>query len=229
MAPKQGLRPNLRELSQLAKQNTVGFVSGAMPARMKNAKANDMDSYKSRFETMGLGSGGAIATQAKTLQANAMAIAQKAQALGEAAGLGGARVPIPANPAKTAERMLDKFVNSKVGISSEAGPERERPNNTNKDEKKVKKNDKKGKHKKDKKKDKKTRSKKEKKKKEKKRKKEKKQKSSSSSSEASSSSSSSADEKALMDESQKDEQRTKQTAKENDKGVKRKRDDSSSS
>merc|ERR1712151_1055928 len=94
-------------------RGTVGFESGGMPKRMTGTKANDLASYKSRFETMGLASGNG-ALQASSMQERASGIAQRAQALGEAAGCGGARVPMVQDPAKTMERMLDKFVNKKL-------------------------------------------------------------------------------------------------------------------
>ncbi|CAE7040509.1 unnamed protein product, partial [Symbiodinium sp. CCMP2456] len=65
-----------------ARMNTVGFESGGMPKRMIGTKPNNMDDYRSRFETMGLASGGSAA-MSKSMQGNAQAAAQKAQALGE--------------------------------------------------------------------------------------------------------------------------------------------------
>merc|ERR1711972_30355 len=92
---------------------------------MIGTKANNMADYKSRFETMGFASGSAsAATDArKTMQSNAQKFAEKALALGEAAGLGGARVPLVQDAASTMERMMDKFVNNKIekyGVSATA-------------------------------------------------------------------------------------------------------------
>lgn len=154
--------------------NTVGFESGGMPKRMQGTKPNNMDSYKSRFETMGLASGGS-ATFAKSLQSNAQATTQKAIALGEAMGAGGARVPVVPDAGRTMEKMLEKFVNSQLEKHAVAAAERQN--------KEFKKEEKKKHKKKDKKKEKK---KKDKKKKDKKKEKKKKKKSSSSSSSSSS-------------------------------------------
>jgi len=173
---------NMRMEVKTAKMNTVDFQSGGMPKRMQGTKANNFDDYKSRFDTMGLGSGAAASSQ-QTMQTKAQEFAKKALALGEAAGLGGARVPLVEDAAATMERMLDKFVNQRV---DKLGPA------LSKEEKKAKKAEKKEK-KKSKKKDKKKKDKKkkkkgDKKKKKKEKKKDKKKKESSSSSSSSSSS-----------------------------------------
>eukprot|EP00405_Crypthecodinium_cohnii_P030500 CAMPEP_0206501282 /NCGR_PEP_ID=MMETSP0324_2-20121206/53213_1 /ASSEMBLY_ACC=CAM_ASM_000836 /TAXON_ID=2866 /ORGANISM="Crypthecodinium cohnii, Strain Seligo" /LENGTH=91 /DNA_ID=CAMNT_0053989063 /DNA_START=145 /DNA_END=416 /DNA_ORIENTATION=+ len=73
MPPKDNkLHPKIREMRAVALQNTVGFESGGMPRRMAGTKPNNMDNYKSRFETMGLGTGAAsTGATAKTMQTNA--------------------------------------------------------------------------------------------------------------------------------------------------------------
>eukprot|EP00405_Crypthecodinium_cohnii_P058655 CAMPEP_0206621902 /NCGR_PEP_ID=MMETSP0325_2-20121206/62471_1 /ASSEMBLY_ACC=CAM_ASM_000347 /TAXON_ID=2866 /ORGANISM="Crypthecodinium cohnii, Strain Seligo" /LENGTH=125 /DNA_ID=CAMNT_0054145093 /DNA_START=198 /DNA_END=571 /DNA_ORIENTATION=+ len=117
MPPKDNkLHPKIREMRAVALQNTVGFESGGMPRRMAGTKPNNMDNYKSRFETMGLGTGAAsTGATAKTMQTNAQAFVQKALRLGEAADVpGGSRVPVVADAAATIERMMDKFVNMRV-------------------------------------------------------------------------------------------------------------------
>jgi len=110
------LHPKIREMRAVAERGTVGFESGGMPKRMIGTKANNMDDYKSRFETMGLasGSGPSRHCSQQSLQSKAAAFAEKALALGEAAGLGGARVPLVKDAGATMERMLDKFVNKRV-------------------------------------------------------------------------------------------------------------------
>merc|ERR1712061_609628 len=87
----------------------------------KNAKPNDMNSYKSRFETMNLGSGSAGTAQT-SMEEKAMRAAQSASALGEAMGMGGARVPVVSDPAKTIGNMMDKMVNKTLHKHGE-GPE----------------------------------------------------------------------------------------------------------
>ncbi|CAE7739978.1 unnamed protein product, partial [Symbiodinium pilosum] len=188
MAPKMNIL-EYRTAKLEARMNTVGFESGGMPKRMQGTKPNNMDDYRSRFETMGLSSGGSAA-MAKSLQGNAQAAAQKAQALGEAMGAGGARVPIVQDAGRTIERMLEKFVNSQLDKYAVAAAERQN--------KEFKKEEKKGKKKDKKKKDKKKKEKK--KKKDKKKEKKKKKKSSSSSSSSGSSSSSSSNSKEKEDE-----------------------------
>ncbi|CAL1135723.1 unnamed protein product [Cladocopium goreaui] len=125
-----------------AKMNTVGFESGGMPKRMQGTKPNNMDSYKSRFETMGLASGGS-ATFAKSLQSNAQATTQKAIALGEAMGAGGARVPVVPDAGRTMEKMLEKFVNSQLEKHAVAAAERQNKEFKKEEKKKHKKKDKK--------------------------------------------------------------------------------------
>mmetsp|Transcript_41908 Transcript_41908/g.98249 ORF Transcript_41908/g.98249 Transcript_41908/m.98249 type:complete len:487 (-) Transcript_41908:279-1739(-) len=153
MAPKDALHPKIREMRQIAKMNTVGFESGGMPKRMAGTKANNLDDYKSRFETMALGSGAATAapSQPRSMQANAQKAAEKARQLGEAAGLGGARVPLVADAAKTMEQMLDKFVNNKLerhGLMDQAVKSAKQAKQERKAEKKKSKKDKKKKAKK---------------------------------------------------------------------------------
>merc|ERR1719464_935303 len=105
-----------------------------------------MDDYKSRFETMGLGTGG-IAATASSLQQNAQAFAQKAVALGEAAGMGGARVPMVSDPSKTMEKMMEKFITSKVSKVGEAEAAKEQKKLAKQAKKDAKKKDKKKKKK----------------------------------------------------------------------------------
>ncbi|CAK9114783.1 Hypothetical protein (Fragment) [Durusdinium trenchii] len=183
MAPKMSIL-EYRTAKIEAQMNTVGFESGGMPKRMQGTKPNNMDSYKSRFETMGLAGGGSAAF-AKSLQGNAEAVQQRAIALGEAMGAGGARVPVVADAGRTMEKMLEKFVNSRLDKYAVAAAERQN--------KEFKKEEKKKHKKKDKKKDKKKKEKK--KKKDKKKEKKKKKKKSSSSSSSSSSSASGEDAK----------------------------------
>merc|ERR1712187_940582 len=94
------------------------------------------------IETMGLASG-AGAMHAGSMQDRASAIAQKAQALGEAAGCGGARVPIVQDPAKTMERMLDRFVNKKLAPYEHVEAPRKQAKDSKKEKAKDKKKDKK--------------------------------------------------------------------------------------
>ncbi|CAK9002378.1 unnamed protein product [Durusdinium trenchii] len=183
MAPKMSIL-EYRTAKIEAQMNTVGFESGGMPKRMQGTKPNNMDSYKSRFETMGLAGGGSAAF-AKSLQGNAEAVQQRAIALGEAMGAGGAPVPVVADAGRTMEKMLEKFVNSRLDKYAVAAAERQN--------KEFKKEEKKKHKKKDKKKDKKKKEKK--KKKDKKKEKKKKKKKSSSSSSSSSSSASGEDAK----------------------------------
>ncbi|CAE7764390.1 unnamed protein product [Symbiodinium necroappetens] len=129
-----------------ARMNTVGFESGGMPKRMIGTKPNNMDDYRSRFETMGLASGGSAA-MSKSMQGNAQAAAQKAQALGEAMGAGGARVPLVPDAGRTMEMMLEKFVSSRLDKYAVAAAERQNKE-FKKEEKKGKKKDKKKKDKK---------------------------------------------------------------------------------
>eukprot|EP00408_Alexandrium_pacificum_P047214 CAMPEP_0171242618 /NCGR_PEP_ID=MMETSP0790-20130122/45805_1 /TAXON_ID=2925 /ORGANISM="Alexandrium catenella, Strain OF101" /LENGTH=217 /DNA_ID=CAMNT_0011709467 /DNA_START=16 /DNA_END=666 /DNA_ORIENTATION=- len=145
----QNLHPKVAEMRAMARMNTVGFESGGMPKRMQGTKANSMDDYKSRFETLGLGTGGSSASAA-TLQSKARAFAEKALALGEAAGLGGARVPLVADAAKTIEQMMDKFVTSKVARhqGSEVARQAQKKHRSDKKDGKDKKKDKKKKSKK---------------------------------------------------------------------------------
>lgn len=141
MAPKMSIL-DYRTAKMEAKMNTVGFESGGMPKRMQGTKPNNMDSYKSRFETMGLASGGS-ATFAKSLQSNAQATTQKAIALGEAMGAGGARVPVVPDAGRTMEKMLEKFVNSQLEKHAVAAAERQNKEFKKEEKKKHKKKDKK--------------------------------------------------------------------------------------
>eukprot|EP00913_Durusdinium_trenchii_P028753 g26966.t1 len=101
-----------------------------------------IDSYKSRFETMGLAGGGSAAF-AKSLQGNAEAVQQRAIALGEAMGAGGARVPVVADAGRTMEKMLEKFVNSRLDKYAVAAAERQNKEFKKEEKKKHKKKDKK--------------------------------------------------------------------------------------
>lgn len=134
----QKLHPKIAEMRAHARMNTVGFESGGMPKRMQGTKANNLDDYKSRFETMGLGTGGSSASSS-TMQSKARAFADKALALGEAAGMGGARVPLVADAAKTMEKMMDKFINSKVARHQESDAARKKKGVDGKKDKKRKK------------------------------------------------------------------------------------------
>merc|ERR1712151_703361 len=96
---------------------------------MIGTKPNDVSSYKSRFETMGLdkGTGSLSASDSRrgSLCEAAQAFAQKAQTLGEAAGFGGSRVPLVPDAARTMEQMMDKFINSKLVKDQQAQEARE--------------------------------------------------------------------------------------------------------
>lgn len=198
MAPK--LHPKIAEMRFAARANTVGFESGGMPKRMAGTKANSLDDYKSRFETMGLGSSSASAGS-RTLQSNALSITQKAQNLGESAGCGGARVPLVADPGKTIGRMMDSFVNKKIERHQQASAVKKEAKEAKEVRKSLKQDKKKKKKKKHKKKDKKKKKKhKKKSKKDKKDKKKKKKQSSSSDSSSSSSSGSSSGEESSENE-----------------------------
>lgn len=121
MAPKMNIL-ELRTMKIEAKKKTVDFAGGGLPKRMQGTKANDMNHYKSRFDTLGLGSGGSSASS-KSLQSNAQAVADKAAALGEA--MGQQRVPMVADAAKTMERMMDKFVHDQLDKYAVAAAERQ--------------------------------------------------------------------------------------------------------